>query len=120
MLINVDIGQRTDVDLVFALLGKCIGSLLIQSVDSLDDQNIVRSQLFEIALVLPLSGLEVEGRQFHPLSGQQSAHIVVKLLHVNGFETFKIVISVFIPGGKLSVHKIIIQSDGMGHLTQRL
>ena len=61
MLINVNIGQRTDIDLVFTLLGKRIGCLLIQTVDTFDNQNIIGSQLFEIALILPFSGLEVKG-----------------------------------------------------------
>ena len=69
MLINIDIGQRTDVYLIFAFLGKCIGSLLIQSVNTLNDKNIIRSQLFEIALIFPLSGLEVKGRQLHTFTG---------------------------------------------------
>jgi len=49
MFINIDIGQGADIYLVFAFLGKCIGGLLIQSVDSFNDQDIILSQLFEIA-----------------------------------------------------------------------
>jgi hypothetical protein len=38
-------------------------------VDSFNDQDIILSQLFEIALIFPLSGLEVKGRQLHTLTG---------------------------------------------------
>ena len=69
MLINIDIGQCTDIYLVFTILGKCIRCLLIQTVDTFDHQNIIRSQLFEIALIFPLSGLEVKGRQLHTFTG---------------------------------------------------
>ena len=69
MFINIDIGQGADIYLVFAFLGKCIGGLLIQSVDSFNDQDVILSQLFEIALIFPLSALEVKGRQLHTLTG---------------------------------------------------
>ena len=120
MLINIDIGQCTDIDLVFTLLGKCIRCLLIQAVDTFDHQNIIRSQLFEIAFILPLSGLEIEGRQLHALSGQQSAHVIIKLLYINGFQTFEIVITVLIPWREFSVHEIVVQCNGMRCFPQGL
>ena len=71
MLIDIELCQRTDVDPEFAFPGQCIRQLVIQAVNSLNDQNIILFQLFEAALVFPLSGLEIKTGKFYRFTAQQ-------------------------------------------------
>ena len=66
--------QGADVDLVLALLRQGVRHFLIQTVDSLQHQDVIWRQLHKVAPVLSLAGLKVECGKFHPLSCQQMHH----------------------------------------------
>ena len=117
MPVYVQRGQGADVNLVLARLRQLIGHLLVQAVDALDDKDVVLSQLQIVSSVLTLANLEIEGWQLHPLPRQKLYHIIIELLHVNGFQAFKIVVPVLVPGCLLPVHEIIVQGDRPGHLS---
>lgn len=55
MLINIQLCQSADVNLEFIFSGKAVGQLLIETMDALNHQNILRSQLQIIAPVFPLT-----------------------------------------------------------------
>ena len=119
MIINIQRCQGTDINLILALVGQRVGHLVIQAVNSFDDQNIVLSKLFEIAAVLTLADLKVKGWKLDSLSGEQLHHIVVELLHIQSFQTLEIIVPVLVPGRLLAIHKIIVQSNRMRYLSQR-
>ena len=78
MLVDIELGQGSDIDLKFALPGQTVGQLIIEAVDSLDNQNIVLSHGQVIAVVFLLSAFKIEIRKFYSLSFQQIAHLAVK------------------------------------------
>ena len=119
MLVNIELGQRTDVYFELALPGKRVGKRIVQPVDALNHQNIFGTEFFEIALVLPSSGFEIEGRQLHPATGQQRIHIRIELFDVDCVENFKIIISVFVLRCFLPVHEIIIHCNRMRPVAKR-
>jgi len=59
------------------------GRIIIQAVDSLNDQNILRPKLQEIALIFVLALDKVVNRQFHAFSRQKFFHIFIKLFHID-------------------------------------
>ena len=114
VVVHVQAGQGADIDLILAFQRKRMGEPVVQPVDSLDDQDIVLSQLQKIPLILPQSGLEIKPGHFHPLSGEQIAHIPVEALHIDGLQAFKIIIAVLVQRRVLPVYEIIVHGDGMG------
>ena len=62
MLIDIQLRQRTQINLEFVLLRQGMGQRVIQTVDPLNDQDILRSQLQRISFIFLLSGQEIEGR----------------------------------------------------------
>ena len=65
MLIDIQLGQCTDIDLKFIFSWQRIGQFVVQSMDTLDHQDISTLQLLDITLVLSLTGLEIEGWQLY-------------------------------------------------------
>ncbi len=113
MFIHIQRCERADINLEFALSGQAVRHLFIESVDSLDHQDIILSEFGLLSAVLPPSRLKVKGRQLYLLPCQKRCHILVELFHVQRFQTFKIGIAVLIPRRLIVVYIIIIQTDGM-------
>ena len=113
MAVDVDLRQRADVDAEFALRRKGVRKAVIQSVNTLDDEDVLRSELHEIALVLGLAGLEVELRHLNSLTVQKLRHLLVEQLDVESLEAFEIIVSVLVARAELAVAVIVVQSDRM-------
>ena len=114
MLINIQLCQSADVNLEFIFSGKAVGQLLIETMDALNHQNILRSQLQIIAPVFPLTGNKIVHRQLNPFPCQKIRHILVKQLNIQTFQSLIIVVAIFISGTVYTVYKIIIYCYGMG------
>ena len=114
MIVNIHAGKRTDINTVFAFVGKRIGGLIVQAVNPFNNQYIFRTQGLIISLVLAHSRFKIEAGKFYGFTGKQIAHILIKFFNVNSLQTFKIVVAFFILGSLLPVYKIIIQRDRMG------
>ena len=59
MLINIQLGQGADVDFEFALLRQRIGKLIVETVDSFNDKDILLSQLQVISLIFSLTAYKI-------------------------------------------------------------
>ena len=68
MLINIQLGQGADVDFEFALLRQRIGKLIVETVDSFNDKDILLSQLQVISLLSPLTKLYLGSCTLFPAS----------------------------------------------------
>ena len=81
----------------------------VQGVDAFQDEHrvLVDAQLFAPEFLF--AGSEVEARQFHLLAVQQGAELFVEQFEVEGVERFVIIVAVFVKGGILAVHKVIVQ-----------
>ena len=113
MLVDVELGQRTDVDFELALHRERAGQPVVESVDSLDDQYVLFSELHVAVLVFPLAGLKIEDRQIDALARKQFIHVVVKQLHIQRFQTFQIEFPVLIARALIPVRIIIIERERM-------
>ena len=119
MVIDIQLGQRADIDTELLVRRQRIGHLLIQAVDALDDQDIILAQGEIIAFVLPPAGDKIEPRNLHLLPVQKSQHILIKLLHVDGSERLKIIVPLLILRRVLAVDEIIVRLHRMGLHAQR-
>ena len=113
MFINIQLCQCTDINLKFAFLWQSITKLIIQSMNSLDYQNIILLQLQEIAFILSCTCLKIKYRHFHTFSIQQCKHIFIKFLYINRFQTFEILFAKLIYRCEMTIYKIIIHSNRM-------
>jgi len=113
VFINIQLCQRRNINLKFTFCGKCIRQLIVQTMNSLYDKNIIFFKLQGPATVFPLSRLEIERRHIYFLPCQKPGHIFIKLSDIQCLQTFKIKISVCIPRTPLPVIIIIIQTDRM-------
>ena len=59
MLFNIQLGQGADVDFEFALLRQRIGKLIVETVDSFNDKDILLSQLQVISLIFSLTAYKI-------------------------------------------------------------
>ena len=111
MLINVQLCQRTDINLKLTLFWKGITQFVIKPVNAFDDQDIIFSKL--VSSVFPASGLEIKCRKIHSFSRKEIQHVFIKLLRVNSFQTLIILFSEFIQRRMFTIHKIVIHSNRM-------
>ena len=114
VVVHIQRGQTADVDAVFALLGQSVGELVVQTVDALDDQDVLGAQGEQIAVVLPGALFEVEVGELHRLAVQEPHHVPVELLHIHGPQPLEVVLAVFVPGGVLPVFEVVVGGDGVG------
>jgi hypothetical protein len=76
-------------------------------VDAFQDYNLVRAQLDGIPLQA-LAGLEIEMRQLHRLSGDQTVQVVPQASGIHGSQGLEVKLPVFILGGVFPVIEIIV------------
>ena len=68
MLVDVQGGQRRNIDFELVLRRNSLRRLRIQTVDAFDDQNVIGAHGNRRILVASLSGLEIKGRKLHLFS----------------------------------------------------
>ena len=105
MFINIQLSQSAEINLKFALLWQRIAEPVIQSMNSLDHQNIVFIQLQKITFIFSGSCFEIENRHLYPFSFQKLKHIFIKLHHINRFQTLKILFPKLIYRSQVPVNK---------------
>ena len=64
--INIQLGQGADVDFEFALLRQRIGKLIVETVDSFNDKDILLSQLQVISLIFSLTAYKIVSWKLYP------------------------------------------------------
>ena len=82
MLINIQLGQCTDINLEFTLFGKCITQFVIESVNSLDHQDIFLSKLQFITFIFPGTGLKIKGWKIHLFSCKKICHLLIEEFYI--------------------------------------
>ena len=120
MLVDIELSQGADIDPEFLLLRKGIGQPVVQAVDSLNHENILRSQLQEISPIFSLPTDKIVAGQFYHLAGEKGSHILVKLSDIQTFQSLIVVVPVFIPRAVYAVDKVIIHRDRVRSEPQRL
>ena len=113
MLVDIQLCQRTDVNLELVLSRQRIGKLLIETVDSFDDQYIIRSQGQKISVIFPLSLHKIILRHLHCFSCQKICHILVEQCHIQAFQHLIVVVAILIPRAVYPVDKVIVHRNGM-------
>ena len=113
MFVDIQLCQRTDIDLEFAFFQEGMTQFVIKSMDSLDNEDILFPKLKEISPVFPVACHKVKYRQFNALATKKSQHIFVEFLHVQCFQAFIISLTVFIQRCIFSVFEIVVYSDRM-------
>lgn len=71
VVVDIDLGQGGDIDLEAGIRRKFLRHLVVQAVDAFDDEDVVLTELTEVAAVLALSGDEVVDRQLHRLAREE-------------------------------------------------
>ena len=87
--------------------------LVVKSVDSLDNENILFSKLKEISPIFSVACHKVKYRQFDAFSTKKCQHIFVEFLYVQCFQAFIIPLTIFIQRCIFSVFEIVVYSDRM-------
>ena len=113
MFIDIKLSQRTDIDFEFILIPHSLCKFRIQTMNPLNDQNVIGSQLLRMIIVFSFSGLKIKYREVYFLSPHECFHIGIEFLNINSFQALKIIIPVLISRGMLSVHEIIIYRNRM-------
>ena len=90
-----------------------MGKPVVQAVDAFNNQNILRSELQIIPFVFTKACFKVKTGHFHPFSRQQIRHILIEFFHINGFQTFEIIVALFVQRRLIPVYEIIVHRDGM-------
>ena len=113
MFIDVELRQGTDINLEFIFFWQCKGQLIIQAVNAFDHQNILFSKFCLFFTVHAFAAHKIKNRQMHALSCKQCVHVIVKLLNIDGFQTFVVWFPIFIHRCVFPVYKIVIHRDRM-------
>ncbi len=90
VVVDVELGQRTDVDFELALHRERAGQPVVESVDSPMTSTVPFPAVRSGPLESSLAGLKIEDRQIDALA-RSSSFIAVKQLHIQRFQTFQIV-----------------------------
>ena len=113
MLIDIQLGQCTDIDLEFIFFWQIMSQRIIQTVNAFDHQNILLSELHIMSVIFPFSGLEIERRKLNPFSCKQLFQIVIKKFHIQCFQTLIIRLSFCVQRCIHTVLKVIIHRNRM-------
>ena len=113
MLIDIQLGQCTDIDLEFIFFWQIMGQRIIQTMNAFDHQNILLTKLHIMSVIFPFSGLEIERRKFNPFACKQLFQIVVKKFHIQRFQAFIIRLSFCVQWCIHTVLKVIIHRNRM-------
>ena len=111
MAVEVELGQRADVDAVFQLAGDLLAERVVQPVDALDDEHLIFVHLEPHALLEPALRLEGIERQLDLAPGQQLDELIVEQRHVDGFQTLEVGLTVRAEGDILAVLIVVIQRN---------
>ena len=111
MAVEVELGQRADIDSVFQLAGDLLAERVVQPVDALDDDHLILLRPEPHAPFQPALCLEGIQRQLDLAPGQQLHQLIVEQRHVDGFQTFQIGLSVRAERDHLAVFIVIIQRN---------
>ena len=114
MLIDIQLGQCTDIDLEFIFFWQIMGQRIIQTMNAFDHQNILLTKLHIMSVIFPFSGLEIERRKLNPFSCKQLFQIVIKKFHIQCFQTLIIRLSFCV---QRSVSAPILPTPGLMQTT---
>ena len=89
-------------------------------MDAFHNQNIALFKLHGFAAVITLAFHKIVRRNAYFLAVEQVLQIAVKLLDVEGFERFVIVLAVFVPRGQFAPHIVRIQFDDLRLVAEHL
>ena len=111
MVVDIDLRQGGDIDLEAGVHRKLLRHLVVQAVDAFDDEDIVLTELTEVAAVLALSGDEIVDRQLHRLASEELQHILAELLDVDALYGLEILLSIRADRRELAITEVIIDGD---------
>ena len=113
MLINIQLCQRTDINLEFILIRQSCRHFGIQTVNAFNYQHIIYPHLLWLRDVFLVSCLKIEGRKHYFFSIQQTEHTVMEQLDIYRLKTLKIILSIRIYRCIFSFYKEIIYRNRM-------
>ena len=73
MLIYIELGEGTDINLKLPVIRKGFGKLRIETMDTFDHENIPTLHLQLSAVIFPLSGNEIKSWNLHLFSQKQTS-----------------------------------------------
>ena len=111
MVVDIDLGQGGDIDLEAGVRRKLLRHLVVQAVDAFDDEDVVLTELTEVAAVLALSGDEVVDRQLHGLPREEFQHILAELFDIDALDRLEILLSIRTDRRELAIPEVIIDGD---------
>ena len=115
MLINIQLCQRTDINLEFILIRQSCCHFGIQAVNPFNYQHIVYPHLLWLRNVFLVSRLKIKSRKHYFFSIQQAKHTVMEQLDIYRLKTLEIILSIHISRCIFSFYKEIIYRDRMRH-----
>ena len=98
MLIDIQLGQCTDIDLEFIFFWQIMGQRIIQTMNAFDHQNILLTKLHIMSVIFPFSGLEIERRKLFHFSYQRYLENCIR--NVFGLEGTPVIMSIREKGDK--------------------
>ena len=108
MHVDVQLRQRTDIDLVLRFIRNLLCQFSVQRVDAFDDDELIFVDLRDPVAEHFLSFEEIEFRKIDFLACQQIVHVAAEQVDVHGAQVLEIQFAVFIRYHIFPVDKVII------------
>ena len=108
-------GESRHIHTELLVFGNTLCKLRIQSVNTLNEQNVVRSEFQFIALIHTSPGGEVVSGHLDFLTGNKAVEVGIELLQVEGIERLIVIFAIGVLGSILSVHKVVVEGYLLGH-----
>ena len=110
VLVDIQLGQRTDVDFEFLLGRDLLRQFPVQTVNSFNYNGLAVPEPGDALAVFFLAFNEIKCRQIYFPACQQIVHVLVEQPDIDGVQIFIIRLAVLVQGCLATLNKIIIGS----------
>ena len=103
VVVDIQLIQRGDIDASFSVLGDGRSKVIIQSMNTFHDNDIVLFHLHKVvAAPSDTSGKVIMG-QFDLFTGQKLSQLKVQIFQIDGMDGFEVIISILFAGCAVAI-----------------
>ena len=116
MIVQVDGGERGNINHEFNFPGHLAGEPVVERVDALDEDRLVAASAQRMRLFAALALNKIELRRFNFFALQQRYQVLAQQFQIQRIRIFQIALAVFVHGNGIAIEIIIVQRNFHGQM----
>ena len=112
VVVQIERGQGADVDFELQVAGDVARQFVVQAVNALYDDRLIRVHVDGVGFVAAPAVGEVEQRRVHRFALQKTHQMIVEQRHVQRVQALEIALAVLVHGNEVAVEIVVVQRNG--------